>query len=242
MDNGIMSLNQQFKNSGFYLSAERFSNVFEYLEKVDKTRENIKQIVEEQHHFYSNLCLPNVDYGALFETGNNLVIQMNKNEKALSDLYNENNLVVRMLVLYVNFYQSVRLDYDFKKLQDLIEKWLSTKSSQKAEDTFTELKRKLKTVNFYKEGNAIIYVNIMKNQFFISKFTSNVPEMFEYSIEEINGRRVNDLLPQITSIIHDNVLLNFVNQKNNSIMQTGTLTSFAVTKSVKPRMVSALVK
>ena len=98
MDNGIMSLNRQFKNSGFYLSAERFSNVFEYLEKVDITKENIKKIVEDQCHFYTNLSMPNVDYTLLFENGNNLVEKMNENEKKLMNLYEENNTAVRMLV------------------------------------------------------------------------------------------------------------------------------------------------
>ena len=53
---------------------------------------------------------------------------------------------------------------------------------------------------------------------------------------------LSDLMPVDIRREHDRFVLDFVNQKKSSIIKTGSLTSFAITKSGKLKVVSVLVK
>jgi hypothetical protein len=88
----------------------------------------------------------------------------------------------------------------------------------------------------------IIFLNILKSKFYISKFSSNLPKFFGYERKEIAGSLLKDLLPSEIKRDHDRYILDFVNQKVSPIIKTATLTSFAITKTGALKVVSVIVK
>lgn len=58
----------------------------------------------------------------------------------------------------------------------------------------------------------------------------------------MKGMLLQELLPHDIRSLHDRFVIDFVNQKKNSIVKTGALTSFGVTKSNSLRMLTVVIK
>lgn len=56
-----------------------------------------------------------------------------------------------------------------------------------------------------------VFVNIIKNQFYISKFSSNIPQFFEMTPVEMKGMLLRDLMPKVISKEHDRYVFDYVN-------------------------------
>lgn len=58
----------------------------------------------------------------------------------------------------------------------------------------------------------------------------------------MKGMLLSDLMPIEIRREHDRYVLDYVNQKRNSIVKTASLTSFAVTKSGKLKVLTVIIK
>ena len=108
--------------------------------------------------------------------------------------------------------------------------------------TLQKMRGKNNNMNIFSNNNMVVFVNILKSKFFISKFSSNMPGYFELNPKEVKGMLLSDLLPLEIRREHDRFVLDFVNQKVSPIIKTGALTSFCVTKNNMLRMMNVIVK
>ena len=101
---------------------------------------------------------------------------------------------------------------------------------------------KEKQLNLFDDTNIAVFVNITQQEFLINKFTSNAPDYFGYSKEELQGLLLSDLMPKRIQVLHNSFVLDFVNQRRDPIYKTAMLKSFAFTKNRQVKMVSVLMK
>jgi hypothetical protein len=77
--------------------------------------------------------------------------------------------------------------------------------------TLDQLKKEKNNLNLFTNQGMSIFVNVLKSQFYISKFSSNMPKYFEIDPSEMKGMLLSDLMPIDIRREHDRYVLDYVN-------------------------------
>lgn len=160
--------------------------------------------------------------------------------KEFEELFEITKDNTKIISLFINFKLNVDFEQD-EAITDYYEK-LHYLYKFDVYKTLQELATHDKALNLYSNKNMLVFVNILKSKFYISKFTSNMPNYFGMDAKELRGKSLSDLMPLEISKDHDRYVLDFVNQKKSPIIKTASLTSFAMTKTGDLKLVSVLVK
>ena len=235
-------LHNEFINSGFWLSKTRLTTIFEYFKDIDNTKGNIDKITKHMIEYYEELSNYNMNYKVVMNVGNSAWNLRKKSEYTQDKLYKANPRSVRLLCTFINYEINVKHHWNGKMAKELQELYYSVRADEKNEDTFTEQLRNNRESNMYKQGNMVVFLNVINSEFFIAKATRNAAQYFEYQESEFIGKNIQELMPECIGRVHDSYQLGFVNQKEKSIMETAHITGFAITKSRLLKMVSLYAK
>jgi len=240
LDISSKRLHQQFLDSPFWLSNERIYEVFLYFDEVDTIEEKFGKVTKYYTEFFQELSYGTVNFKIIIEKAQKIVQLKKTIESQFTELFKRTHDNTKLLSLYINYELNINLSPE-TKLKDQYEK-LQFLFKHEKDKTLREIIEKKNEFNCFSSRNMILFVNILKSQFFISKFTSNTPKYFEFEAKKMVGCLLSDLLPYEIKKKHDRFLLDFVNQKFSPIIKTASLTSFAITKSGELKIVTVIVK
>lgn len=240
IDISNIKLHRKFLESPYWISNKCLFKVFNFTKRVDELEQKFIELIKLNVHFYQELGLSSINFRLVVESGKKIYKIKNEMEKEFESLFKISNNNSKLITLYLNFKLNINFDQD----EALIEHYQKLHSLYQMDGykTFQELANKHNNLNLFSNTNMLVFVNILKSKFYISKFTSNTPPFFEMDEKDLKGKHLNDLMPSEISKDHDRYVLDFVNQKKTPIIKTASLTSFAVTKSGAIKLVSVIVK
>lgn len=234
-------IHKQFIDSSFWLTSKRFYQVFEYFETVDVIEKQFYKIVDHHMKFYKELQETTINYKDIRHVATDifdLKKAIVKNFDNMLAITHNNSKLVSLWINYklnIEFATDFELQEKFQLLHDLI-------NDDKTPKTLEQLKKEKNQLNIYANQGMSVFVNVLKSQFYVSKFSSNMPKFFDIDAQEMKGMLLSDLMPIEIRREHDRYVLDYVNQKRNSIVKTASLTSFAVTKSGKLKVLTVIIK
>ena len=235
-------IHSDFVNSGFWLSKTRLTTIFEYYEDIDNTKSGIEEITKYMAEYYDELSNSNINYKVIMNIGN-IAWKLRVNTENTQDkLYKVNGRSIRLLCTYINYEINIKHHWNGKLAREQQDLYYSVRADEKTEETFTTQLKTGKEANMYKQGNMVIFLNIINSEFFIAKATKNSARYFEYLDTEFNGMNVINMMPKCIADVHDKYQLSFMNQRERSIMRTSNITSFAIGKNGMLKMVSLYAK
>ena len=241
LDISSKRLHQKFLDSKFWMSQARIYDAYEYYEKLDNIESLFEQCVRSKIDFYHELAGYSINLKLIIKSAKKIKKCKNEIEKLFEDLSSVQLNNSRLVSLYLNYQLNIKLQSE-NELKIWFEKLHFILKSDRSQRTLTKLQDKKSGMNIFSNNNMVVFVNILKSKFFISKFSSKVPEYFEYQPSEMKGMLISHILPKEIQVQHDRFMLDFINQKVSPIIKTGALTSFCQTKTNDLRMMGVIVK
>lgn len=233
-------LHKEFLDSPYWLSSNRITNIFNFSERIDEVERKFVELVRLNTEFYEELSGSSINFKYLINSGKEIHDIKEWMEKEFEELFEITKDNSKLISLYINFQLNINFESD-ESLSEYYEK-LHFLYKTDIYKSLQELADKNQKMNLFSNKNMIVFVNILKSKFYISKFSSNTPGFFGMDDKELKGKSLSDLMPLEISKDHDRYVLDFVNQRKSPIIKTASLTSFAMTKSGDLKIVSVIVK
>ena len=233
-------LHRKFLASPYWLSGERIQSIFGYFQKLDIIEKKFSEVTKLHIDYYQELAGETVSYRLLMKRAVQIVALKKEMDRRFSELFGVTENNSKLLSLYINYQLNITLVSEYR-LRDYFEK-LQMAYKRERPKTLAEIANSSRKLNIFNSTNMICFVNIMKSNFYISKFSSNTPGFFGYEPTELRGKLLSDLMPIEIKKNHDRYLLDFANQRKSSVIKTSSLTSFSTTKNGDLRVVTVIAK
>ena len=234
-------LQSKFIESDTALSKERFYNTYEYFTEIEHIKEMINKLIEQKFRYFSELSDYRINFKRLIKLGQSIIQMQNQVDKKFSKLFEiskNNSMMIRLFIDYkkkIYFETNKNLKEYFNRLKYLLkrdEKMIS----------MTEAIQKKQDINLFSNMNQVVFVNIYRSHFYITKCTQNFPQFFDYDSDEIKHLELNDFMPKAIRRHHDNYVRDFLNRKKGSRLKVPHFITFGLSKYRELKVISLVVK
>ncbi|EAR84600.3 transmembrane protein, putative (macronuclear) [Tetrahymena thermophila SB210] len=123
----------------------------------------------------------------------------------LIDLYHDSFILQQIIEIY---HKSLQFD-DY--LQDKLNKEKKFMNATLASHLLLQKKK----LSLYSEDSCVIFITLLQNIGTIKKVTNNVFDVIPiYKVNELIGKNINYMMAQQISLVHDDILRNFIKYRN----------------------------
>ena len=215
----INNNNNNIDNDNYYNHNDSYDiyNELKYLNSKNYFIENLKNIVNNYIMFWNLLLNSHKDIVhdlvKLSSIGKK-ISDLNENiTKSFKNLLEMNKIEKKLLKIYTLFQQDILNNIEFNYDKNLVNDEISNKS----ENIFENDKNGEKIVNVEQEKYIIVISG--KNETFgnIIQISLNACSLLGYTLEEILGKNINILIPEIFHEAHNNILRNRIKEINNDL-------------------------
>lgn len=214
---------------------------FNFFNKRNYLIENIKNIVKSYIKFWTLLITSHRDIvhdlGTLATIGSK-ISSVNENiQKTFEELLSLNYLDKKSLRLYTIYQKEILNNSNFQIDKNLIRENYEENLSQKS-FVIDEQKENDNKLNLEMEKNIIIISSSNENFGNIIQVSLNSCSLFGFTLEEIIGKNVNIIIPEIYHKVHEEALYNCIKKINQSSLintenniKLNEIESYAVNKT-----------
>ena len=215
----INNNNNDIENDNNYYNNESFDiyNELKFLNSKNIFIENLKNIVNNYIMFWNILLNSHKDIVHDLVKLSNIgkkISDLNENiTKSFKNLLEMNKIEKKLLKIYTLFQQDILNNIEFNYDKNLVNDEISNKS----ENIFENDKNGERIVNIEQEKYIIVISG--KNEIFgnIIQISLNACALLGYTLEEILGKNINILIPEIFHEPHNNILRNRIKEINNDL-------------------------
>ncbi len=215
----INNNNNEIENDNNYYNNESFDiyNELKFLNSKNIFIENLKNIVNNYIMFWNILLNSHKDIVHDLVKLSNIgkkISDLNENiTKSFKNLLEMNKIEKKLLKIYTLFQQDILNNIEFNYDKNLVNDEISNKS----ENIFENDKNGERIVNIEQEKYIIVISG--KNEIFgnIIQISLNACALLGYTLEEILGKNINVLIPEIFHEPHNNILRKRIKEINNDL-------------------------
>lgn len=234
-------LNHKFLNSDVDISRERFSQVYEYLEKIQKIQSLVNSTIEKKVKYFNEFSETKINFMKLLNHGFKIIQAQENIEEMFETLFKTSKNNLYLIKTYIEYQKK----FFFKSIGELKEQTerlrYIVKKSQLSKTLAEYLTRENK-FNLFSHENKVVFINIYKNQFTVSKFSNNFPNFFEYGSHELKGMLLKHLMPPEIRRYHDSYVSDFLNRRTGSRLRIPHLVTFGQAKTGELKMMGIVIK
>lgn len=229
------------KRSNFELTANRFTDLYDFSNRVKGIKVSIKNIINHKHKMFEELSKDKIDYKQLIEQGQRVFEEQTMVEESfdeMRDKANKNLDLLRIMIMYYRLGKMVKKS-DLKEIYDKID--LLKKHDRLQISLTNQLKLGMK-INLFSERNMVMLVGIKDLDYRVEKFSKNLPDFFGYSSSELVNMKLSKLMHYQIARKHDGYIKNFLNRKKGTRLRVRHFTAFGKRKDERLLVVNLVVK
>lgn len=235
------TLHQKFLESEMQISKETLYKTYNYFNGVNKISGLMDRLIKTKYLFFKEFSESKINFKILTNRGK-LVMDLRKEiEGGFEELFQESQDNSHLIRLYIEYQRKIHFK-DLNAIREYTDRLRYLNKRDKVSDTIVEKLTNKTKINLYSSNNKVVFVNINKSNFTISKFSKNVPEFFGYEEKEIEGMRLNNLMPNQISRYHNSYVRDFLNRRTGSRLRSPHLVTFGMTKVRELKVIGLIIK
>ena len=206
-------------------SSDNFVTVFETVKKIDKAERLLERIKRERLTFLESLRNQET-ISKLVNEGEKVYLSQAEFEAISSEVMSQTSGNMKIIQLMMDYRKNVSEDMrGMSNLRELLHK-LSKQQRVHIATTFSSTEDR--SWNVYDSNNVIVLCKIKNNCPIVTYHSLAAPAYFATTSEQIIGSNIKRFMPSTISAVHDQLVLNYINRKDERNLKTLTVTSFVI--------------